>query len=119
MSFCEFCGYDVLGPIRTGAMADEPTLVARYLTLLGQVRDLNRLVLQLRAEMEVLRIEVIRLNEVAGITPQSGSRGSRKRTGSATRSHSAAASRATGPPVEEDAHAQNPELLKPPGKSGL
>jgi len=74
-------------------MTKEPTLVARYLTLLSEVRDLNHLVLQLRAEMEVLRIEVIRLNEVAGITPQSASRGSRKRTGSAARSHSATASR--------------------------
>jgi hypothetical protein len=79
-------------------MADESTLVARYLTLLGQVRDLNRLVLQLRAEMEVLRTEVIRLNEVTGITPQSGSRGFRKRTGSATRSRSAAVSRDSGSP---------------------
>ena len=66
-------------------MADEPTLVARYLTLLSEVRDLNRLVQQLRAEMEVLRIEVIRLNEVAGITPQSASPGSRKRTQQAGR----------------------------------
>jgi hypothetical protein len=77
---------------RTETMADEPTLVARYLTLLSEVRDLNRLVLQLRAEMEVLRIAVIRLNEVTGTTPQSGSRGLRKkRTGSAT-PHSAAIS---------------------------
>jgi len=73
-------------------MTKEPTLVARYLTLLSEVRDLNHLVLQLRAEMEVLRIEVIRLNEVAGITPQSGSRGFRKRA------NSAVASRDSGSP---------------------